>query len=146
MAPMNPRSRRLALALVAVALASSTIACGSDTSGSAAASSSTTASTAPSTSAATTAPTTQVRPVVPGQVDMVDYELLPPTITISAGETVTWQNGDDVDHFMLTEDGTTVDSGPILPGEAYVATLTAPGTYAYYCDIHNAMTGTIVVE
>ena len=146
MATMNRRTRRLALGVLVVALGASAIACGSDTTSSSSASSSTTAATGTSSTAPTTAPTTQARPVVPGQVDMVDYELLPPTITIAAGGTVTWQNGDDVDHFMLTEDGTTVDSGPILPGEAYVATLTAPGTYPYYCDIHNAMTGTIIVE
>jgi plastocyanin len=145
MTRMNRPGRRRALAVLVAVLATSAIACGSDATGSGAASSSTTAP-ATSTTAPTTAPTTQVRPVVPGQVDMIDYELLPPTITIAAGESVTWLNGDDVDHFMLTEDGTTVDSGPILPGEAYAATLTTPGTYPYYCDIHNAMTGTIVVE
>ena len=112
---------------------------------SAGASSSTTA--APATSApATTVPTTAAVPEVPGQVLIRDYELLPPTITVAAGGTVTWQNSDDVDHWMITDDTTTVDSGAITPGQAYVATLPTPGTYAYYCDIHNAMTGTIVVE
>ncbi len=97
-------------------------------------------------SPATAAPTTAAVPEVPGQVLIRDYELLPPTITVAAGATVTWQNSDDVDHWMITDDTTTVDSGAITPGQAYVATLPTPGTYAYYCDIHNAMTGTIVVE
>jgi plastocyanin len=93
-----------------------------------------------------TTPTTASVPEVPGQVLIRDYELLPPTVTVAAGGTVTWQNADDVDHWMLTDDGTTVDSGTITGGQSYVTTLSTPGTYAYYCDIHNSMTGTIVVE
>lgn len=146
---MASRSRLLAVLVAAAACATAVTGCGSDpetATGSAAPSSTTTA--APATSApATTAPTTTTSVVeVPGQVLIRDYELLPPTITVAAGTTVTWVNADDVDHAMLSDDGTTVDSGPIAGGQSYQATLAAPGTYPYYCDIHNSMTGTIVVE
>ncbi len=125
-------------------------ACGSDTATTAttaqpSSTSPTTVATA-DTSAPTTAPastTTEVLP--PGEVRIRDYEFVPPTITIAVGDTVTWTNNDDVDHWVLADDGTTFDSGALAQGATYVATPTAPGTYAYYCDIHNAMTGTIVV-
>jgi plastocyanin len=94
----------------------------------------------------TAAPTTESIPDVPGQVVIRDYELLPPTIPIAAGETVTWQNTDDVDHQLLSDDGTTVDTGVIAPGQPAAATLTTPGSYGYYCDIHNSMRGTIVIS
>lgn len=123
-------------------------ACGSEpaTTGSGGAPSSTT-TTAPATSTPTTAPTTtSTEPVPPGEVRIQDYEFLPPTITVASGETVTWRNGDDVDHWVLADDRTTVDSGAIEAGQTFTVTLTAPGRYPYFCDIHNAMTGTIVVE
>lgn len=107
---------------------------------------STTTTAAPATSAPTTAPTTtSTEPLPPGEVRIQDYEFLPPTITVAVGETVTWRNGDDVDHWVLTDDGTTVDSGAIEAGQTFTATLDTPGSYPYFCDIHNAMTGTIVV-
>ena len=140
----RPHVLTAALALVLVGAAS---ACGSssDTGASASSSTGAPATSAPPTTAGTTAPTAAA-PEVPGQVLIRDYELLPPTITIAAAGTVTWQNSDDVDHDMISDDETTVRSGPIAPGQAYVATLPTPGTYDYYCEIHNAMKGTIVVE
>jgi plastocyanin len=132
-----------------IALAALLAACGSDTT-TGSSSPSSTGTSAPATTAAppaTAAPTTTSSlPVVPGQVVIRDYEFLPATATVAAGGTITWQNTDDVDHWVLTDDTTTVDSGHITPGQAFTATLTAPGTYAYYCDIHNSMIGTIVVE
>jgi plastocyanin len=146
---MNRRARRLAASAFVAGLAVGAASCGSDTTTSDAGGGATT-STVPPTTVGTTRGTTATPPgslpVVPGQVDIVDYELLPPTVTIAAGDTVTWVNHDDVDHYMVTEDETTVHSEPIPPGERYVGTITTPGTYAYYCEIHNAMTGTIVVE
>ena len=124
-------------------------ACGSDgtTTDAGSEPATTTTTAAPATSAPTTAPTTTTTvPVPPGEVRIQDYEFLPPTISVSAGETVTWRNGDDVDHWVLTEDGTTVDSGAIEAGQTFTATLATPGSYPYFCDIHNAMTGTIVVS
>ena len=142
-------TRRVAVAGGVIAIAALLGACGSDTTGSAGPSSTgtsapaTTGTSAPPTSAATT---TASVPTVPGQVVIRDYEFLPATATIAAGGTVTWQNTDDVDHWDLNDDTTTVESGHITPGQAFTATLTAPGTYAYYCDIHNSMIGTIIVE
>jgi len=145
---------RVALAAT-IGLLSLLSACGSDTTTESGGASSTTATSAPATSAPTTAlttapttaPTTATSEAVPpGEVPIRDYEFVPPTITVAAGETVTWRNGDDVDHWVLTDDLTTVDSGAIESGQAFTATLTVPGQYPYYCDIHNAMTGTIVVE
>ena len=146
-APRPSRTRWAAApaVLAAAAVAIAAVGCGSS-SDTATAPSSSSSTAAPATSAPTTAaPTTAPVPDVPGQVLIRDYELLPTTATVAPGGTVTWQNADDVDHHLLSDDGTTIDTGTITPGQAAPVTLTTPGTYAYYCDIHNAMTGTVVV-
>lgn len=151
MQPINRRARRLAAPALVAVLVAGAASCGSDTATSDAGNP-TTSTVAPTSVATTkgttagTAPLGSALPEVPGQVDIVDYELLPDTITIAAGESVTWVNHDDVDHYMVTDDETTVHSDPIPPGARYVGTIATPGTYAYYCEIHNAMTGTIIVE
>lgn len=151
MQPIHRPARRLAVPTLALVLAMSAASCGSDTttSGTGDPTTSSAAPTTVGTTKVTTAGTTppgSALPEVPGQVDIVDYELLPPTITIAAGESVTFVNHDDVDHYLVTEDETTVHTDPIPPGERSVGTIATPGTYAYYCEIHNAMTGTIIVE
>lgn len=152
MRPIHPAKSqvqvRIRVAAVAVAVAVAfgpfAVACGSDTTTTAGPPATT---AAPATSAPlTTAPTTtEPLEVLSGQATMRDYEFLPPVASIAVGETLTWTNLDDFDHWVLTDDGTTVDSGAIGPGESFTATVAAPGEYGYYCDIHNAMTGTIVV-
>lgn len=82
----------------------------------------------------------------------------PPNFAISlATQTmVTWWNRDlietgsygnaGVTHRLVSDDGTTFTSGNILPNGTFVATLSAPGSYAYHCSVHPAMTGTVTVN
>lgn len=67
----------------------------------------------------------------------------PSTITIEAGDTVTWTNADDVPH---TVTGTAFDSGTIQPGGSYSRTFPTPGTFSYHCALHTSMTGSVIVQ
>ena len=93
----------------------------------------------------------------------------PATITIEAGETVTWMNESEEAH-TVTAYGDEIPEGAsyfasgdssneeeardslseslIKSGESFEVTLDEPGTYEYYCIPHesNGMKGTIVVE
>ena len=73
----------------------------------------------------------------------------PDPITVAAGTTITVENKDTTTH--------TVTSGtPDAPEDTFDEELTEgstaeisidePGTYVYFCQIHNSMTGEIVVE
>jgi plastocyanin len=65
--------------------------------------------------------------------------------TAEAGETVTITNNDGPPH-TVTADNDEFDSGEIAGGSS--GTITAPsepGTYAYHCNIHSQMTGTLTV-
>lgn len=84
-------------------------------------------------------------PVGPGQVVIKDYEFTPRDIEVQVGDTVTWVNQDTFNHYVITVDRQ-IDSGLLTPGGTYAKTFTAPGTYQYYCDIHNYMKGTVTVR
>ena len=77
----------------------------------------------------------------------------PATLTVTAGTTVTWQNGDAVTHTVTsaTGSGDTYDMS-LAAGTVSHQFMTA-GTYNYYCKIHGVngtpptgMHGTITVQ
>ncbi|HZM72698.1 MAG TPA: plastocyanin/azurin family copper-binding protein [Candidatus Polarisedimenticolia bacterium] len=78
-------------------------------------------------------------------VEITNFAFVPSSITIAAGDTVTWtvtggthsivsQNGDFADH-----------PASMSTGESHVATFASPGSYAYVCGIHPFMQGTITI-
>jgi plastocyanin len=70
-----------------------------------------------------------------------------PALTITVGDTVTWQNLVDGAPHTATSDAGAFDTGPILPGTSSKAVpFVAAGTYAYHCMIHSTMHGTITVQ
>jgi plastocyanin len=74
-----------------------------------------------------------------------DFYFSPGSITVEPGTTVTWVNQGQAPHTATQTDGA-FDSGTLQPGESYSYTFNQAGTYAYYCQIHPDMTGTIVVS
>jgi YVTN family beta-propeller protein len=67
-----------------------------------------------------------------------------PSITIKAGQTITWVNKDTITHTVTFDQGGW-DSGPLDPGKSYTLTLSTPGQYSYHCSIHPFMTGKVTV-
>lgn len=78
-------------------------------------------------------------------VEIADFAFSPDTLTVAAGSTVTWTNADGTTHTATADDGA-FDSDRLAEGDSYEETFDEPGTYAYHCDIHRGMEGTIVVE
>lgn len=77
-------------------------------------------------------------------VEIVDFAYAPATLTIQAGDTVTWTNL-DADAHTATATGGAFDSGLLDEGDSYSFTFAQPGTYDYLCTPHPFMTGRIVV-
>lgn len=71
----------------------------------------------------------------------------PANLTISAGQTVCWQNRGIEGHTVTSDDGTTFNSD-LDPGEFFVRTFTAAGSFPYHCIPHFAqnMVGSVVVQ
>jgi plastocyanin len=89
------------------------------------------------------------------QVCMMNLAFNPSNLTIAHGTTVTWKNGDAVNHTVGNATGSadTYTSGFIAGGGTFSHTFATAGTFNYYCAIHGAdgspptgMRGTITVN
>lgn len=68
----------------------------------------------------------------------------PASMTIKAGTALTWTNADNVTHTVTADDGS-FDSGNVASGATFSHTFATAGTFAYHCNIHSSMHGTITV-
>src|SRR5262245_20444218 len=77
------------------------------------------------------------------------FQFKPKTIEITAGTTVKWENGDQIEHSVTSgtpgEPSGAFDSGFFMKGGSFEHTFTEPGTYTYFCKRHTNMTATVVV-
>lgn len=89
------------------------------------------------------------------KICMAGLSFNPSTLTVSAGMSVTWENGSNTTHTVTSATGSTLvyDSGNVPVGSAFSQTFITPGTYHYYCKIHgingnppSGMAGTITVQ
>jgi plastocyanin len=108
----------------------------------------TTAGTSTTAGATTTAPSTATTAAGGGatsQVTLQNLQITPATVTIKAGDTVTWTNNDSTTHHLVGDNGE-FDSGDMTPGSTFSFKFATAGTVAYHCSIHPSMTGTITVQ
>jgi LPXTG-motif cell wall-anchored protein len=78
-------------------------------------------------------------------VTIEDFAFSPKSVTIDVGDTVTWNNTDDVAHSATAEDGS-FDTGTFGKGNSRSATFDAAGTFQYICTPHPFMKGTVNVN
>ncbi|MBV9149076.1 MAG: cupredoxin family copper-binding protein [Candidatus Eremiobacteraeota bacterium] len=78
-------------------------------------------------------------------VHVKDFAFQPATLTISAGQRVTFQNDDDEAHTVTATDKS-FDSAGLDSGQSWTHTFDKPGTYAYFCALHPYMKGKIIVK
>jgi plastocyanin len=89
------------------------------------------------------AQTALAQPVGEREIRIVDEQFVPNTMTIQAGESVTFVNADDDEHSAT---GSGFDTGKMLPGDTVTITFDKPGTYDFVCQFHSHMRGTVIVE
>jgi plastocyanin len=77
-------------------------------------------------------------------VSIADFAFAPATLTITAGDTVTWTNEDAAVHTATSTSGA-FDTGNLGQGQFASVTFTTPGTYPYLCTPHPDMTGQVIV-
>jgi len=139
------RTPRIPAAIVVIVLA--VAACSSPASPSAASAAPPSTAPAASTPAGTTTPSSL--PASGGAtgssaVEIKDTAFNPTTITVKAGDKVTWTNNDSFAH-TVTLDDNSVDSGNLAGGATFDNTFATAGTFAYHCKIHSSMHGTVTV-
>ncbi|WP_405868627.1 plastocyanin/azurin family copper-binding protein [Streptomyces sp. NBC_00005] len=97
--------------------------------------------------AATVLPAPAAQAATTHQVLMSGYAFSPRTLTITAGDTVTWTNQDQAPHDVKTTSGPASVHSPMLDkGGTWSHTFTTPGTYGYVCTVHPNMTAQLVVQ
>jgi plastocyanin len=87
------------------------------------------------------------------KIGMEGWEFNPATLTIKAGDVVTWVNDDDTAHniaFKIEFEGAPTREKPVKVSTTnrYSLVFNNTGTFHYYCKIHENydMKGTIIVE
>lgn len=78
-------------------------------------------------------------------VQIKDDAFSPSTLTVRAGQMVEFSNRDDDAHTVTAVDGS-FDSKGLDTNGTWRHTFAHPGTYAYFCELHPFMKGTIVVK
>jgi plastocyanin len=95
-------------------------------------------------------------------VTLVSLDFMPETLTVSAGDTVTWVNGESITHTITSGTFSGVDETTGLRGSEAADglfdeklgeeggtcsyTFDSAGTYPFFCDIHACLNATVVVE
>src|SRR5919201_4508712 len=78
-------------------------------------------------------------------VQITKTGFVPASVTINAGDSVTWRNADKVNHQVVANGGQF--ASPILsPGETYTHTFNGGGTFRYHDALHTSLRGTVVVK
>jgi plastocyanin len=72
---------------------------------------------------------------------------MPERMEVDAGATVVWQNRDSAPHTATAADEELFDTKVLNKGrKSKPVTFDKPGEYAYICDLHPFMKGTVVVR
>jgi plastocyanin len=79
------------------------------------------------------------------EVKIDNFNFSPAALKVKAGTQITWTNGDDIPHTVVSDDQA-FKSKVLATGEKFTFTAAKPGTYSYSCSIHPNMTGKVVVE
>jgi plastocyanin len=100
-------------------------------------------------SSGSSAATSAAKPAAAGgaqKVDIASFKYAPASITVKAGSSITFTNRDNAEHTATSDMAGAFDTGTLRKGATKSVRLPAPGTYAYHCDFHPFMHGTVVVQ
>jgi plastocyanin len=81
-----------------------------------------------------------------GAVSMQGIKFNPASITVSAGDTVTWTNNDSVGHDVTGDGFKSGDPGGLQNGDTFKHTFPKAGTFDYVCTVHPGMAGSVKVK
>lgn len=73
------------------------------------------------------------------------FSFHPPKLSVTKGTTLKVTNADGVTHTFTARDGS-FSTGDLDGGKTATIALNKPGTFSYYCKIHNYMTGSLEVK
>ena len=119
--------RRFALVIVAAVVALGLASCGDD-----------------SSSSSSSAPLSSAVPVSAAAVKITSGGFDPDSVTVPAGDAVTFSNDDNQDHRVVADDSS-FDTGTLRPGESTVVLFSDAGTVKYKDTLDPTNTGQVEV-
>jgi plastocyanin len=75
-------------------------------------------------------------------ITIKDFRFSPSPLVVDVGSRITVANDDRTAHTVTAKNGA-FDTGDVGGGATATVMVAKPGTYHYFCNIHNYMTGTI---
>ena len=84
-------------------------------------------------------------PPGPPDINIQNFTFQPPVLNVGVGKTVTAKNLDSAPHTWTADDGSW-DSPNLAKDQTFSHTFTKAGSFAYHCDIHPSMKGTVNVR
>lgn len=78
-------------------------------------------------------------------ITIAGFAFDPETTEVTVGSTVTVTNDDSASHTWTADDGSW-DSEQLGAGDEFEHTFDEAGTFAYHCELHSTMKGTVVVS
>lgn len=78
------------------------------------------------------------------RISISGFSFSPSQLQVKVGTRVTWTNRNSTSHTVSADDGS-FSSGDLDLNDTYSRTFDEVGTFAYHCDFHPSMTGTIEV-
>lgn len=80
-------------------------------------------------------------------IKVKNFTYVPATLTVKAGEKISYTNLDVAGHSVTSDDAKSFDTGVV--GKDQSVTFTAPskpGSYGFHCTPHPSIKGTVIVE
>lgn len=81
----------------------------------------------------------------PQAVSIADFEFGPVALSVGVGDTVTWSNQDEAAHTVTSVGEGPLGSDDLGQDATYELTFSEAGTYAYFCELHPFMKGSVEV-
>ncbi len=78
------------------------------------------------------------------RIEIAGFAFAPTPLDVPVGSVVTWANLDPTTHTVSARDGS-FDSGTLEPNASFETTFERAGTFAYFCQIHPTMRGSVRV-
>ncbi|MDN5846548.1 MAG: plastocyanin/azurin family copper-binding protein [Candidatus Nitrosocosmicus sp.] len=96
--------------------------------------------------------------IVPGSSTLTNNAYIPNPVEITVGQTVVWKNNDSAFHTITSGNVGAPDVGALFDsgldghtaltskGKTFEHTFETAGDFPYFCTLHPAMTGTVIVK
>jgi plastocyanin len=84
-------------------------------------------------------------PPAPNSISITAKGFNPDTLTVKAGDTVTWSNASKNAETVTSDTASLFDSGSLNTGAVYTFTFTQAGTFTYHSSDTPPLTGKVIV-